>query len=65
MIGTYSQMHRVDKYLKHSSIIYIKIGKSINKMNNLFVSVEAKLFTNTDKLSLAKGKARPVITFFT
>ena len=34
-------------------------------MNNLFVSVEAKLFTNTDKLSLAKGKARPVITFFT
>ena len=34
-------------------------------LSNLFIAFEATLLTNLGKLSLAKGIARSVITFFT
>ena len=65
MIRTHSQIHHTDKYSQQSSIIYIKICKSINEINNLFISVEANFFTTQRKSSLAKGEVRSIITFFT
>ena len=34
-------------------------------LSNLFIAFEVKLLTNPSKLSIAKGIARFVITFFT